>query len=196
MKMELMFPSKYLRAVDLDGERLVTIADVVMDELVMRGGRREEKPVIHLKGDDKMLVLNKTNAETIAGLYGGESDEWRGKELVLFPTDVTFGRERVLAIRVRAPGGAKQAESGAPFGADEDDWAAADAEGAPDWFGEVAASLWLPLAAAFDADELARTGSAVKEAWGRKRINQNERDALKKKFVEVRRALHNERNSA
>ena len=99
MKMELMFPSKYLRAVDLDGERLVTIADVVMDELVMRGGRREEKPVIHLKGDDKMLVLNKTNAETIAGLYGSESDEWRGKELVLFPTDVTFGRERVLAIK-------------------------------------------------------------------------------------------------
>lgn len=194
MKMDLMFPSKYLRAIDLDGERLITIADVVMDELVMRGGKREEKPVIHLKGDDKMFVLNKTNAETIASLYGGESDDWRGKDLVLFPTDVTFGRERVLAIRVRAPGGAKPPGGG--FDADEDDWAAAGDAGAPAWFGEVAGSLWLPLAAAFDADELARTGSAVKGAWGRKEINQKERDALKKKFVEVRRALHNERNSS
>ena len=162
-----------------------------MDELVIRGGRREEKPVIHLKGEDKMLVLNKTNAETIAALYGGETDDWRGKQLVIFPTDVTFGRERVLAIRMRAPGGAKQTDSGGGFGADEDDWAAADDEGAPAWFGEVAASLWLPLAAAFDADELARTGSAVKGAWSRKEISQKERDALKQKFVQVRRALHN-----
>ena len=50
---------------------------------------------------DKGLCLNKTNAGTIADLYGPETDAWIGRQIRLFATEVPFGAEQVLAIRVR-----------------------------------------------------------------------------------------------
>ena len=184
MKMELMFPSKYLRAADLEGDLTVTIADVVMDELVMRGGRREKKPVLHLDGEDKMLVLNKPNGEAIAAAYGRESDNWRGKELVLFPAEVVFGRERVRAIRVRAPGAAVADNGTEQGGAPQD-------QAPPGFFTAAAKKLWWPLTAAFDAEELASAGDAVKRAVANKEIRTNEVAALKAEYRAARTRFTN-----
>lgn len=61
----------------------------------------ELKPVLYFRETEKGLVLNKTNASTISGLYGPETDEWGGKKIALFGQEVDFQGRQVLAIRVR-----------------------------------------------------------------------------------------------
>jgi hypothetical protein len=96
-----MHPSKFLKADDLDQEDLVVVMKKIEMETVGQGAEREEKWVLYFKGQDKGLVLNKTNAKTIAGLYGNDTDGWMGKQITLFPTQVDLRGEQVDAIRVR-----------------------------------------------------------------------------------------------
>ena len=102
MKMSLMFPSDFVKAADLDGKDVTkTIKAVTMDELTMTGGRKETKPVIRFSDADKKLVLNRTNANIIASMYGNETDNWIGKKITMFPDVTTFGRDTVDCIRIR-----------------------------------------------------------------------------------------------
>lgn len=114
----LMFPSDYIAAPDLMGrDAPVVIESVKVENLKMAGGKSEDKPVVRFVGKKKALVLNKTNARTIAKLHGNQTDEWVGKGVTLYPTTTTFGRETVDCLRIRptAPNiptaGAKPAES-------------------------------------------------------------------------------------
>ena len=102
VRVELLYPSKYLRSADLQGKDVtLTIEKVSVDELQMRGGLRQKKPVVYFAKTEKMLVLNKTNAMTIAELYGLETDEWIGKQITIWPTQDRFGPDVVDCIRVR-----------------------------------------------------------------------------------------------
>jgi hypothetical protein len=100
---DLLFPSKYLKAADLRGsDVVVTIASIEpRAELQMRGGKHESKPVVSLRGTEKLWVLNKTNATTIAKLYGCEAMKWIGQRVTLYGTKVSCGGAQVDAIRVR-----------------------------------------------------------------------------------------------
>ncbi len=89
------FPSKYLSAADLNGDTTVIIEGIGREDF-----NGEPKPVLQLR-DSKDLVLNKTNAKIIAGLYGDEIDLWSGRGIVLYATDVDFRGEMVQAIRIR-----------------------------------------------------------------------------------------------
>jgi hypothetical protein len=97
---ELLFPSKYIRAADLQGkDATVTIARIEKGaELVKAGGEKELKPVMHFAETAKMLVLNKTNSRTISALYGGKVAGWIGKKIVLFPAPY---RGEQMCVRVR-----------------------------------------------------------------------------------------------
>jgi hypothetical protein len=98
MKISDAFPSKYLKAEDLEGKHVtVTIEKVNKEEV---GPKKELKPVISFVNTLKKLVLNKTNAATIAKLYGEETDEWLGKRIILYSKDTEFQGEMVLALRV------------------------------------------------------------------------------------------------
>jgi hypothetical protein len=105
----LMFPSSYIRAADLQGKDVtLTICSVKIETLTMQGGRKEKKPVIRFtemekRGSDKTkaLVCNKTNAKTIIGLYGTETDDWIGRKITLYPTVTKFGKETHECIRIR-----------------------------------------------------------------------------------------------
>ena len=102
MRVELMFPSKYLRAVDLNGkDAQLTITKVQIDELQMKGGKKEKKPVVYFAKTEKMLVLNKTNAMAIAAQLGKETNNWAGKAITIYPTKDRFGPDVVDCIRVR-----------------------------------------------------------------------------------------------
>lgn len=102
MNYELLFPSLYLKAAELQGKDVtVTIEKVQLEELTMRGGLKKKKGVIYLRGKEKMIVLNRTNAETIVKLYGPDTNGWIGKRITIYADRVTFGRETVDAIRVR-----------------------------------------------------------------------------------------------
>ena len=97
---ELLFPSKYIRGADLAGKDVtVTVKRIEKGaELVKAGGEIERKPVMHFAETEKMLVLNKTNMRTIAGLYGKPVADWLGKKIVLFPAP---WRGDAVCVRVR-----------------------------------------------------------------------------------------------
>lgn len=94
-----VYPSKYVSAGDLKGRDVtVTISRLAIEKMA---NNNEERPVLYFDRADKGMVLNKTNASTIAALYGPETDNWPGKSITLFGTDVDFQGSRVPAIRVR-----------------------------------------------------------------------------------------------
>lgn len=106
---ELMFPSEYLSAVEFKGRDVtLTIDSVKIKQLQMKGGKTEDKPVIAFKETKKSLVCNKTNADSIAEMYGTEATAWIGKRVTFYPTKTQCGRATVDCIRVRekVPGGA------------------------------------------------------------------------------------------
>lgn len=99
---ELMFPSEFLCAEDLKGKDVtITIAGISKQDLKMKGGSSKRKPVLTFERTPKKLVLNVTNADSIATLYGSKADEWVGKRITVYPTTTTFGRQTVTCIRVR-----------------------------------------------------------------------------------------------
>jgi hypothetical protein len=101
MNIDAAFPSKYLKAADIgETDLALTIKEVVM-ETVGQGEEAEGKPIIYFNETEKGLVLNKTNTNTIKGLYSAETDNWVGKTIALFATEVDFAGKQTLALRVR-----------------------------------------------------------------------------------------------
>src|SRR5688572_15517001 len=101
MNIETAFPSKYLRAADLNGAVVPVTIDRPTQQQV--GRDRELKPVLYFSGQTKGLVINKTNARKIAELTGeANTDDWAGHRVALFPMDVEFEGKTVPAIRVKA----------------------------------------------------------------------------------------------
>jgi len=97
-----MFDRDYVGAWDLGGkDHVVQIARVKAGELTAQGGRKSKKPIIWFEGREKGLVLNKTNAKAIAGLYGNDTEQWIGKRITIYPTTTHMGSEVVDCIRVR-----------------------------------------------------------------------------------------------
>lgn len=94
------FPSDFLKVEDLQGKNVVvTIASAKIEE-IGQGQNRERKIIVALVGKQKRFVCNKTNAKTIASLYGAEIDGWANQRIILTPREVEFQGSMVWAIRV------------------------------------------------------------------------------------------------
>lgn len=103
MNVNEIFPSNYLKAADLRGAQVrVTIERVEM-EMIGQGNDAKRVPIIHFEGKEKGLVANKTNMNAIAAVYGDETDDWTGAEIVLFGTMVDYQGKTTPAIRVKIP---------------------------------------------------------------------------------------------
>ena len=99
MKLNDLYPSRFLKADDLDGKEVTyTISDVAMEEI---GQERERKPVLSFKDSNKSMVLNKTNGLAIAAMYGEDTKAWAGKAVTLKAVRVPFGGKLVDSIRVK-----------------------------------------------------------------------------------------------
>lgn len=98
MRISSAFPSDYIKASDLEGRKFrVKIATVKMERL-----GDDEKPILYFVGAKKGMVLNKTNAKKISEVYGEETKDWVGAEIILFEAMVDFKGDTVPAIRVSA----------------------------------------------------------------------------------------------
>lgn len=96
-----VFPTKYLSAADLQGQTVrLTIASVAVETLG-QGRDQQNKPVAYFRGKQKGLALNKTNANTIAAVYGYETDNWVGAEIDVYPTMVDYQGKQTEAIRLK-----------------------------------------------------------------------------------------------
>jgi len=110
---------KYLKAADLQGRDWpLTIAGIQQED-VSGQGEPEMKWVVYFRGGQKGLVLNVTNATTIADQLGDETNAWMGRQVTLFPTQTDFQGKQVACIRIRLqqPQQNGQAPGGQPMGA-------------------------------------------------------------------------------
>jgi hypothetical protein len=102
-KREDVFPSKYLRAGDLNGKSaVVTIVSAPIETLKGANGE-ERKTVLYFRGKKKVLPLNRTNWDSVAAICGEDTDTWPGEQIELFPTQTEMKGELVDCIRVRRP---------------------------------------------------------------------------------------------
>lgn len=93
------FPSKWLKADDVDGMIIVTIRDVTIESI----GDDERKPVVWFNEFDKGMVMNKTNANNVSGCYGPDSDSWIGRQMELTTAMVDFQGRSTRALRLYPP---------------------------------------------------------------------------------------------
>lgn len=93
------FPSDYLKAADMQGKAYT----VIMGRVEMVKLDDGQKPVLNFQNAEKGLMLNKTNANTIAEVYGVETDAWFGQQIDIYPSETDFQGKRVPCIRVRRP---------------------------------------------------------------------------------------------
>lgn len=109
-----LYPSKYLKATDLpEGEDVVLTITHLQMETLGEGEDQEEKPILYFNADEvgqamgkdnakKGIVLNKTNGNRIAEMYGEDYSQWAGCRVALCVESVNFQGKMTDAIRIRA----------------------------------------------------------------------------------------------
>lgn len=109
-----LYPSNYLKSSDLPvGEDVVLTITELRTETLGQGDDAQEKPILYFdpaevgqamgqENAKKGIVLNKTNGERIAKMYGDDYTLWRGCRVALCVEDVNFQGKMTPAIRVRA----------------------------------------------------------------------------------------------
>ena len=70
MKMNELFPSKYLRSSDLGGKSRIAIVDRVTYEAFQNDGRTETKAVLHFKGERHQAARGEQNKLSRHGVFG------------------------------------------------------------------------------------------------------------------------------
>ncbi len=111
------FDSSVYRVWHLNGkERTYRITKVTRLDSEFRGEMRKQ-PLLRLE-DSKgnavslPLALNKTNAKTVAGLYGNRPASWVGKLITIYPTTTDVGGRTEDCIRIRNEDPSKRARKG------------------------------------------------------------------------------------
>lgn len=99
MNVNDMMTGKYLKAETMTKPALLTIDKIVLEK--MNDGK--DKWAMYFREITEGFVLNKTNLNTLAELFGPETDDWERQKIVLFVTKVEYGGKMVPGIRVRLP---------------------------------------------------------------------------------------------
>jgi len=116
MRIDQLYPSRYLRYADLDGKPMrVTISGTTREDVF-----GESKVIMSFTDGTKQLILNKTNARAIAHILGDETSAWRGHDIMLVPAQVPFKGDIVDAIRVKPAPARKTAGNNQPSPFDDD----------------------------------------------------------------------------
>ena len=115
MKREEVFPSKYLKADDLDGKAaVVTIKDAPFEILKGTDGKEQGKVVLYFNKTKKALPLNRVNWDAVADILGDDTEDWPSGRIELYPTTTEMAGKTVPCIRVRKPNGALPLKKAAP----------------------------------------------------------------------------------
>lgn len=97
-----LFPGRFIKAGDLQGRDVtLTISGIELQELPNDKGGDITRGVISFERTKKQWVINRTNASCLRAMWDRDTSAWIGKRVTLYATEVSFGKERVLAIRVK-----------------------------------------------------------------------------------------------
>jgi len=98
---EDLFPTRFIKSSDIGEEDIMLTMDELRIEELGDGDNSVDKPVLYFTEIQKGLVLNKTNCNTIEGMYGKILSEWQGKRITLYVTEVSYRGETHMGIRIR-----------------------------------------------------------------------------------------------
>lgn len=105
MKLDEMFPRRYASGADLDGKNVtLTIDSVRAERMRPRANAAEETNyVVYFVGAKKGVVLSKTLSNQIDDAVGGQrdTDNWKGKQVTLYPQPLTVAGKDRVAIRAQ-----------------------------------------------------------------------------------------------
>jgi hypothetical protein len=104
MKLNELYPSKYVKGEDLQNRsHTLTIDHIAQEEMTPQQGKpKVEKWILYCQETDKGFILNRTNATVICGLYG-DTDNWKGKRITVYPQPVVVAGTQRIAIRIKKP---------------------------------------------------------------------------------------------
>lgn len=98
-----MIESKYLKQSDVDGEVIVTISKIGKGNVAQEGQPEELKWMLKFSEMKKPMVLNSTNIQILGQICGRDTEEWIGKEVILYvDPNVAFGGKTVGGLRVKS----------------------------------------------------------------------------------------------
>jgi hypothetical protein len=92
--------SRYFKAADVQAAKKLRIKGVTEEEI---GQDKQKKLVVWFDNDPRGLVLNKTNNRTLRGAFGDDCAGWKGKIIIVYPTNGEFQGRMVPVLRVRIP---------------------------------------------------------------------------------------------
>lgn len=97
------FNPNYLGSYSLEPgeERVLTITGLKDEDVMSPDGKTEKLPVLYFK-EDKPMILNKTNAKTVAKVAGSDYiEDWPGVKIQIYIANVKAFGELTPALRVR-----------------------------------------------------------------------------------------------
>jgi hypothetical protein len=101
MNFRKLIASDYIAAADFGGKQpTLTIKSVQLVGLEDEKGKQQRRGVIHFKEAERGWILNRTNVEYLAAMFGQETDLWIGKRVTLLSVPVQFGAEKTEGIRI------------------------------------------------------------------------------------------------
>jgi len=106
MRMDTAFPSKYLKAADLEDKvtgqpiRVIcTISTVQIEEV--GNETKEDKAVLYFERKNKGLILNVGNNNELINAYGYESDDWVGSQCVVTQHQTSYMGKPIKGVLVQ-----------------------------------------------------------------------------------------------
>lgn len=97
------FKGEYIKAVELEMGREVTMRIAAWRIVKLENEKGvSDRLTLWFDATERGMVVNRTNAECIAAMFGAEMDGWIGKRITIYrdPT-VRLGKETVDGLRLR-----------------------------------------------------------------------------------------------
>jgi hypothetical protein len=101
MKVSEMFPSSYLRAVDIPPRGITLVIEDLTQEEANSDGAKVKKHALRFRDENRLLILNKSNAQILEAAFG-DSDNWPGRTITLSKVPVIYMGSPTDGIRVSA----------------------------------------------------------------------------------------------
>jgi hypothetical protein len=95
-----IYGSRYLAAGDVKKAFTAVISTVEKRDIARQGERQKMKVVLTLKGVNKPVVINKTNAIVLSEAFGKNFDDWPDNRVKVQAERTQFGGKPVMGLRL------------------------------------------------------------------------------------------------
>jgi hypothetical protein len=95
-----LYGSNYLAATDLKKPITTVIEQVEQEDFARQGEKKKMKAVLYLRGVKKPVIVNKTNALSLATAFGKDFNEWIDQHVVIKAEPTTFAGKPTKGLRL------------------------------------------------------------------------------------------------